>query len=121
MLKPNSILIGTTQLQALASFYEAILGRPADMVSSEEGFFGWKFGDVFLAIFTHSEMAGMAKDPGRVMINYETEQVSEDYARLQTLGAVAVHAPYESGGGWLATLADPDGNYFQLLTPNMQG
>jgi predicted enzyme related to lactoylglutathione lyase len=21
------------------------------------------------------------------------------------------------GNGWLATLADPDGNYFQLVTP----
>ncbi len=121
MLKFNSIMIGTTQLQTLAAFYEAIIGRPADMVSSEEGFFGWKFGDSFLGVFTHSEIAGPTRDPGRVMVNYETAHVKEEFARIQTLGGAAVHQPYEMGGGWVATLADPDGNYFQLVTPNLQG
>ena len=26
-------------------------------------------------------------------------------------------APYQIGEGWIATLADPDGNYFQLMSP----
>jgi predicted enzyme related to lactoylglutathione lyase len=31
-----------------------------------------------------------------------------------------VREPYEPGGagrGWVATLSDPDGNYFQLTSP----
>jgi predicted enzyme related to lactoylglutathione lyase len=28
-----------------------------------------------------------------------------------------VNAPYKMGEGLIATLADPDGNYFQLMNP----
>ena len=119
MLKLNSIMIGTTQLEGLAMFYEKVLDKPADMVDSTEGFFGWKFGDAFLAVFTHSEMGGTAKDPGRLMINYETTQVREEFERISSLGARVIHEPYQMGSGWVATLADPDGNYFQLVTPSL--
>jgi predicted enzyme related to lactoylglutathione lyase len=30
---------------------------------------------------------------------------------------VVIKEPYEMEGGWIATLADPDGNYFQLVSP----
>jgi len=33
------------------------------------------------------------------------------------LGAVSIKEPYEIEGMWIATLADPDGNYFQLMNP----
>ena len=62
-------------------------------------------------------MKGSAKDPGRVMFNFETPQVKEEFERIKTLGAKVVQEPYEMGGGWIATLADVDGNYFQLVTP----
>ena len=31
--------------------------------------------------------------------------------------AKVIQEPYEMGGGMIATFADPDGNYFQLMTP----
>jgi len=62
-------------------------------------------------------MGGNAKDPGRVMFNFETAQVNEEFERMKALGAQVVREPYELGDGWIATLADPDGNYFQLMTP----
>ena len=117
MLNLNSVMIGTTQLQALASFYEKVIGKPADMVDREVGFFGWQVGSAFLSVLEHSEMEGNAKDPGRVIINFETQQVKEEFERIQALGGVVIKAPYEMDGGWIATLADPDGNYFQLVTP----
>ena len=42
MLNLNSVMIGTKQLKALAAFYEKVLGKPADMVDIENGFFGWQ-------------------------------------------------------------------------------
>ena len=117
MLNLNSVMIGTKQLQALSSFYEKILGKPADMVDAENGFYGWQVGSCFLGVLEHSEMGGSTKDPGRVMINFETEQVKEEFERVKALGAAVVHEPYEMGQGWIATLADPDGNYFQFMTP----
>ena len=117
MLNLNSVMIGTTQLQALATFYEKVIGKPADMVDREAGFFGWQVGSAFLSVLEHSEMEGNAKDPGRVIFNFETQQVKEEFERIQALGGVVIKAPYEMDGGWIATLADPDGNYFQLVTP----
>jgi predicted enzyme related to lactoylglutathione lyase len=117
MLKLNSVMIGTKQPQVLAAFYEKVLGRPADMVDGENGFFGWQVGAAYFSVLDHSEMGGKTKDPGRVMFNFETAQVKEEFERIKAGGAVVIREPYEMGGGWIATLADPDGNYFQLITP----
>ena len=62
-------------------------------------------------------MVGRTKDPGRVMLNFETPQVKEEFERVKALGSVVIQEPYEMEGGWIATLADPDGNYFQLVSP----
>ena len=117
MLNLTSIMIGSRQSKSLAAFYEKLLGKPADMVDADNGFFGWKVGSASLAVLDHSQMVGSTKDPGRVMFNFETTQVKEEFARIKALGAAVISEPYEMGGSWIATLADPDGNYFQLVTP----
>jgi len=117
MLNLNSIMIGTKQLKALADFYEEVLGKPAEMVDAENGFYGWQAGSAYFSILDHSEMGGKTKDPGRVMLNFETTEVKDEFERIKALGATIIRAPYEMEGGWIATLADPDGNYFQLVTP----
>ena len=117
MLKLNSVMIGTTQPQVLAAFYEKALGKPADMADPENGFWGWQVGEGFLGILNHSEMGGNSKDPGRIMINFETAQVKEEFERIKSSGGKVIKEPYSIGEGWIATLADPDGNYFQLMTP----
>jgi predicted enzyme related to lactoylglutathione lyase len=117
MLNLNSVMIGTKQPKVVATFYEKVIGKPADMVDSENGFYGWQVGSAYLSVLEHSEMAGNTKDPGRVMLNFETSQVQEEFERIKVLGGVVIKAPYEIGGGWIATLADPDGNYFQLVSP----
>jgi predicted enzyme related to lactoylglutathione lyase len=117
MLNLNSVMIGTQRPQELAAFYEQVIGEPADMVDGEQGFYGWQVGSAFLGILEHSDMGGSAKDPGRVMLNFETAQVKEEFERIKALGAAVIAAPYQIGEGWIATLADPDGNYFQLMSP----
>ncbi len=117
MLNLNSVMIGTKQLKTLSAFYEKVLGKPADMVDNENGFFGWQIGSAFLSVLEHSEMGGNTKDPGRVILNFETAQVKEEFERIKAVGAKVIKEPYEMGQGWIATLADPDGNYFQLMTP----
>lgn len=117
MLNLTSVMIGTKQAKALAAFYEKVLGRPADMVDSDNGFWGWQIGAANISVLEHSEMGGKTKDPGRVMFNFETTQVKEEFERIKSLGATVIREPYEMGGGWIATLADADGNFFQLVTP----
>ena len=111
-------MIGTKQPVVLSAFYEKALGKPADMVDPENGFWGWQLGSGFLGILNHSEMGGKTKDPGRVMINFETTEVKEEFERIKAAGGGVVKEPYSMGeGGWIATLSDPDGNYFQLMNP----
>jgi predicted enzyme related to lactoylglutathione lyase len=117
MLNLNSVMIGTKQPAALAAFYEKALGKPADMTDEEHGFWGWQVGSSYFSVLEHSEMGGRAKDPARVLFNFETAQVKEEFERIKAGGAEVIREPYEMGGGWIATLADPDGNYFQLVTP----
>jgi predicted enzyme related to lactoylglutathione lyase len=118
MLNLNSIMVGTKQPVVLAAFYEKVLGKPADMLDRDQGYWGWNMGGAFISVLDHSEMGGNAKDPGRVMFNFETTQVKEEFERIKTIGALVIKEPYEMGeGAWIATLADPDGNYFQLVSP----
>jgi len=117
MLNLNSVMIGTKQPAALAAFYEKLLEKPADMIDQDNGFWGWQVGGAYLSILNHSEMGGNTKDPGRVMFNFESSQVKEEFERIKALGGTVIREPYEMGGAWIATLADPDGNYFQLVSP----
>jgi predicted enzyme related to lactoylglutathione lyase len=117
MLTLGSVMIGTKQAPALAAFYEKVIDKPADMVDQEQGFWGWQLGSAFLGVLNHSAMGGDTKDPGRVMFNFETPRVKEEFARIKALGGKIVREPYEMGQGWIATLADLDGNYFQLMSP----
>ena len=117
MLNLNSVMLGTTQPKVLSAFYEKVLGKPADTVDEENGFWGWQAGGTFLGILNHSEMGGKTKDPGRVMMNFETPNVQEEFERIKSAGATVIKEPYDMGGGFIATLADPDGNFFQLMNP----
>jgi predicted enzyme related to lactoylglutathione lyase len=116
----NSILIGTAQPKKLAEFYEKVFGRPADMI--EGPYYGWQVGSCFLTVGEHSEIKGQAKEPARILLNFETSAVREEFERLKQLGVTVIKEPYsmDDGGeaqGWIATLADPDGNYIQLMSP----
>ena len=115
MLKLSAVMVGTKQPQILATFYAKVFGKAADMVDDQNGFFGWQLGGAFFAVLEHSDMEGRSIDPGRVLFNFETTQVQEEFERIRLLGGVVIREPYEMGGQWIATLADPDGNYFQLV------
>ena len=117
MLDLNSVMIGTKQTMGMVAFYEGVLGKAPDMADEEHGFYGWQLGSVYFSILDHSEMVGKTKDPGRIMLNFETKKVKEEFERVKALGAGVVKEPYPMGDGWVSTLTDPDGNYFQLISP----
>lgn len=109
-------MIGTMELKTMAEFYTEVLGKPN--ASDENGWYGWQIGDTYLMVGIHSEMKGQTKDPGRIMINLDTKDVKGEFKRIKAIkGATVIKEPYEMGGAWIATLADPEGNYFQLMTP----
>lgn len=84
----------------------------------EGGYFGWQVGSAFFTVGEHSEAEGKSKDPIRVIINFETREVKEEFERIKEIdGVEVIKEPYDMDGAWIATLADPDGNYFQLVSP----
>ncbi len=116
MLNLSSVMLGSMQPKVLAKFYEKVLGKKPDM--QEEKWYGWSVGNAYFSIGEHSKMKGKTKDPGRIMFNFETKDVKEEFERIKKVtGVTVIKEPYEMGGMWIATLADPDGNYFQLMTP----
>ena len=117
MINLNNIMIGTPDSKAMAKFYEKVMGRPADLNENDE-WYTWNTGEnMSLSFGPHSEVTGRTKEPQRIILNFETTKVKEHFDRLKAAGATVVKDPYEMGGAWIATVADPDGNYLQLVSP----
>ena len=114
----NSILIGSEDATRLVEYYTKVLGEPT--FSGEGEFAGWQIGSGFLTIGPHSDVKGRNPSPGRLIWNIVTTTVQEDFDRMKAAGAIVVAEPYEfegAPGSAIATLADPDDNYFQLVSP----
>ena len=109
-------MIGSTEPEELASFYAKILQRPADM--QDAGWYGWQIGNFFFTIGEHSEMSGRNHQGARVMFNFQTRDVEGEYERIKAIeGASVIKEPYDIAGDLIATFSDPEGNYFQLMSP----
>lgn len=115
MLNLNSIMIGTSEPKTLSEFYEKVFDKKPDM--QEDKWYGWQVGVSFFGVGEHSEVKGISKEPARIMFVFETKEVKEEFVRIKKVGAKVVKEPYEMGEMWIATFADPDGNYFQLMSP----
>ncbi len=115
MLNLNSVMVGSANSAAMAEFYEKVFEKKADMVDGN--WHGWSVGSTFFSVGEHSEVVGKSKEPQRVLCNFETKEVQAEFERIRSLGATVIKEPYQMGPAWIATLADPDGNYFQLMTP----
>lgn len=116
MLNFNSVMIGTMQSKALAGFYEKVFQKSPDWEDGD--WHGWQVGNTYFTIGEHSEVKGKAKEPQRIILNLETSEVKQESERIKKIkGAKVIKEPYEMGDTWIATFADPDGNYFQLMSP----
>ncbi len=108
-------MIGSHQPKVLIDFYTKVFGKKPDMTEGEWA--GWNVGKGFFSVGEHSEVKGKAKDSSRIMYNFETPDVKNEFKRISAAGATEVKEPYDMGNMWIATFADPDGNYFQLMSP----
>ena len=114
----NSILIGSADPQRLVDYYTKLFGPPT--MPEQGGYTGWQLGQGFVTIGPHSEVQGRNTAPGRLIWNVETNDVKGEFERMKAAGAIVVAEPYEfeeAPGSAIATLADPDDNYFQLMSP----
>ncbi len=118
-MKLSGVMLGSEDSKKLAEFYTKILGKPG---WDSGDWFGYDAGGNNIVIGPHSEVKGSNDTPGRIMMSFETKDVAKEFDRIKELGGKVVAEPYQPNkkdnpDTWLETLADPDGNNFQLATP----
>ena len=108
------VVVSTDRFDAMRDFYLHTLGLTPRADRFEHVDFEW--GPMRLLIVTHSGVSGPARDPLRVMLNLDVDDIEAVYERLKARGVEFTRPPErEPWGGWLATFTDPDGNTLQLL------
>src|SRR3972149_12001882 len=115
MLNLNSLLFFPEPPKKLVNFTRQVLAREPKWQEGE--YSGFEFEACALVIGPHSKVHGQNKNPERIMFNFETNDVQGEFERMKRLGAKGIAEPYHMGDDQdhlIATLADPDGNYFQL-------
>ena len=116
-MKLNSILIGSEDPQRLTDYDTKLFGEPG---WHEGDYGGWMLGTGFVTVGPHDQVKGASTQPGRVIWSIDSTDVRADFERFTAAGAIVVAEPYQPGerpDAWIATFADPDNNYFQLLSP----
>ena len=118
MARLVSLHINSDQSEQLGEFYAGVLGlEPA---WSSAGVTGFLVGDFRLEIAGHDQVAGSNNTPARHFFDLMVDDVYAEFERIADLGATVIQPPYvfsdETLKMVIATLADLDGNYFQLVS-----
>jgi predicted enzyme related to lactoylglutathione lyase len=112
------INIGTDRPAVLADFYGEVLKMKPTWHNDDIAEF--VANDFRLEIMRHSEVSGKNKDGARLIFNFMVDDVPSEFDRIANLGAGVIQEPYEFDTDEarlsIATLTDPDGNYFQLIS-----
>ena len=113
------LLMGSEDPARLVDFYSKLFGKP---VFVENGYAGWGSVGGWITIGPHDQVKGANPEPGRMIWNVTSNDVRGDFDRFVAAGATVVREPYDPSGqdssdALIATFADPDGNYFQLVSP----
>jgi predicted enzyme related to lactoylglutathione lyase len=115
-MKLNGVQIGAENAKALAEFYTKAFGEPKWAMPGD--WYGWDIGPGHLFFGPHDKVKGKAAEPQRMMIAFECADVVADFTKLIESGGVEIakpsHPSEDSEDFWLATVADPEGNYIQL-------
>jgi predicted enzyme related to lactoylglutathione lyase len=115
----NGLLIGSENPQRLVDYYTKLFGKPN---WDDGGYVGWQIGSGSVTVGPHDEVKGRNPAPGRLIWNIESPDVKSQFEKLKAAGATVIKEPYQMGEApgqkmWITTFADPDNNYFQLMSP----
>lgn len=117
----EAVNLFTENAKKLAKFYQDKVGLKATFEGEigEKGEKAYEFGlkgGSNLYIIDHSKVKGKNKQPERIVINLEVDDIEKEVKRLKKAGVKVVQDIYHvEGYGLIATFEDVDGNYFQLV------
>jgi catechol 2,3-dioxygenase-like lactoylglutathione lyase family enzyme len=108
-LRGSSILLGTSDPDRLRSFYQ----RAFDVTADRNGWL--QLGSTGVLIDPRQDVHPRNPEPGRVVLNIDTDDAAVVVQRLDALGARWLCPLEQRPNGWFATFEDPDGNLVQVL------
>ncbi len=105
----GSLLVGSSNVDAMKDWYR----RAFNVTDNEMGEF--EFGPVQLFVEAHSEVSGPTKEPARVIINLNVDDCRAIESQLDAIGVTWIRKVEQMPFGLIGTVADPDGNYVQII------
>lgn len=116
----ESVTLFSESPAKLANFYKEKVGIEFGLeaeLGEGEDLFGFepKEGSGFYIVH-HSDIKGKTKEPKRVIINFEVDDIEKEFEKLKGAGVKVIADIYHiQDYGYIATFEDLDGNYFQLV------
>ena len=113
-MKVAYVNVFVSELSRAISFYESVLGLGLQFSSPEHGYASLSAGNVRLGLAVPN--GDQAELIGRhTGVGFEVPDLEAAHARLSTLGVRFTMPPTrQPWGGFMALVADPDGNVFYL-------
>jgi EmrB/QacA subfamily drug resistance transporter len=108
----EGLVINTERPEHLRDWYAAAFGGEMHQAGGAARLLS--LGEVRLVFLPHSEIAGPAREPKRILINFRVDDAQAHADRLERLGATWVRQVEPEAFGLLGTVADPDGNFVQI-------
>ncbi len=110
------VIFVTERVEALAEFYRKGLG--IEFEREDHGgldvHYGTDIGTVHFAIHPPSNFGSRGAGSG-TPVAFAVDHLAGHLEALKALGAEVVEAPHDEGFGLVVTLADPEGNLFELV------
>lgn len=105
----GSVLIASSNVDAMKDWYR----KAFEVDEFETGAF--QLGPVGIFIEAHNEVEGPTREPARVTINLNVDDCRALEDHLRWIDVVWVRPVERESFGLIGTIADPDGNYVQII------
>ena len=105
----GSLLVGSSRVDEMKDWYR----KAFDVKENDMGAFD--FGGVQLFIEEHTDVKGPTKEPARVILNLNVDDARTLGKHLEGIGSTFVRNVEQADFGIIGTVADPDGNYVQII------
>jgi|SRR6185437_8194506 len=105
----GSLLIGSSRADEMKTWYRRAFG------AEENAMGAFELGAVQLFIEPHSEVSGPVLEPARIIINLDVQDAEGLAGHLRQLDTKFVRDVEQESFGLIGTVADPDGNYVQII------
>lgn len=115
----GGIVLGSTDPEGLWEWYRTAFAPGAER---DGEMLGLELGGTYLIFESRDDVAAKAAEPGRLLVNYEVDDIRAAEKHLdETLNVRWIRPVTDMGGDiFLATLEDRDGNYVQLYQEQEQ-